>query len=87
MEEKNIRIIILKNGWVMVGEFNNYPKFCYLKNASVIRVWGTTKGLGEIALDGPTPSTKLDKVGFVEFHYKNAIAIIRCDASKWENVL
>lgn len=87
MEEKDIRIVILQRGWVMVGEFSKVPKCCYLTNASVIRVWGTTKGLGEIAVGGPTPSTKLDKIGRVEFHYKNAIAIVKCDASKWENIL
>lgn len=82
------KIIVLQRGWVMVGKFERNGSDCKLHNASVIRNWGTTKGLGEIALSGPTSSTKLDKCGgLVEFDYLTVVAAISCEESKWVNAL
>ena len=83
-----IKIVILQRGWVMVGLFEKFGNGCKLHNASVIRSWGTTKGLGEIAMGGPTPNTKLDKCGgLVEFDYLTVVAAVSCEESKWKNVL
>jgi hypothetical protein len=55
---------------------------------SVIRNWGTTNGLGEIAEGGPTSSTKLDKCkGVVEFDYMTVVLTIDCEARKWQSKL
>jgi hypothetical protein len=81
----NIKIVILQRGWVMVGRFERNGSDCKLHNASVIRSWGTTKGLGEIAKDGPTSSTKLDPCnGLVEFDYLTVVASISCVEEKWK---
>lgn len=64
------------------------PNDCTLTHASVIRNWGTTKGLGEIAMNGPTKDTKLDKCGgVVEFDYLTVVCAISCAEDKWKNVL
>ena len=82
------KIVILQRGWVMVGLFERIGNDCKLHNAAVIRTWGTTRGLGEIAMGGPTSSTKLDKCGgLVEFDYLTMVAAISCEESKWQNVL
>jgi hypothetical protein len=86
-ETGDIKIVILQRGWVMVGRLSREGNDCTLRDASVIRVWGTTKGLGEIALGGPTSSTKLDKAGVVQFDYLTTVATISCEASKWEKSL
>lgn len=79
------RIVILQRGWVMVGKFERDGSECKLHNAKVIRKWGTTKGLGEIAKDGPTGGTTLDPCnGLVEFDYLTVIATISCDEEKWK---
>lgn len=84
----DIRIVILQRGWVMVGYYERNETDCKLHKASVIRVFGTTKGLGEIAKDGPTSSTKLDPCnGLVEFHRLTEIATISCDEKKWKTHL
>ena len=84
----NIKIVILQRGWVMVGRFERNGSDCKLHNASVIRSWGTTKGLGEIAKDGPTSSTKLDPCnGLVEFDYLTVVASISCGEEKWKSVI
>ena len=84
----NIKIVILQRGWVMVGRFERNGSDCKLHNAAVIRSWGTSKGVGEIAKDGPTPNTKLDPCnGLVEFDYLTVVSTISCDEKKWANKL
>jgi hypothetical protein len=84
----DIKIVILQRGWIMVGIFKKNDSDCKLHNASVIRTWGTTKGLGEIALDGPTSKTILDKCnGLVEFDSLTVVAMISCNQEKWEKHL
>ena len=83
--DSDIKIVILQRGWIMVGEFSRKGSDCTLSNASVIRTWGTTKGLGEIAENGPTSTTKLDKCyGVVQFDYLTVVATISCNESKWK---
>jgi hypothetical protein len=68
----------------MVGRFEKNGSECKLHNASILRQWGTTKGLGEIAAAGPTSSTKLDGTsGLVEFDYLTVVATISCNKSAW----
>ncbi len=55
-----LKIVILQRGWVMVGRLERNGSDCKLHNAAVVRKWGTTKGLGEIAQNGPTKDTVLD---------------------------
>ena len=84
----DIKIVVLQRGWIVVGRFERKDTQCKLHNASVIRVWGTTYGLGEIAEGGPTSSTKLDKCkGIVEFDYMTVVLTIDCDVKKWNNKL
>jgi len=86
--ESAIKIVILQRGWVMVGRLERKGSDCVLHNASVIRSWGTTKGLGEIAGAGPTSTTKLDKTnGVVNFDYLTVVATIDCDEEKWDGKL
>ena len=85
--DKEIRIVILQRGWVAVGEWWQSGDQCKLENASIIRIWGTTRGLGELACGGPTSKTILDKAGIVRFHQLTVIATLDCEASKWEKHL
>ena len=80
------RIVILQRGWVFVGKFERKGSDCKLHGASVIRKWGTTKGIGEIAEAGPTAQTTLDKChGVVEFDYLTVVATVACNESKWSS--
>lgn len=82
------KIVILQRGWVMVGRLERNGSDCKLHNASVIRIWGTKKGLGEIALNGPTKDTVLDKTGgVVEFDYLTVVASLSVEESKWASAL
>lgn len=80
----DVKIVVLQRGWVMVGRLEKIGSDCKLHNAYVIRNWGTTKGLGEIAASGPTSSTKIDPTnGLVEFDYLTVVASIACNPVAW----
>jgi uncharacterized protein YunC (DUF1805 family) len=84
----NIKIVVLQRGWVMVGYFSQDGQNCRLERASVIRIWGTTKGLGEISKNGPTKDTKLDPTnGLVEFHELTVVCMINCEELAWAQKL
>jgi len=84
----DIKIVVLQRGWVMVGRFERNGSDCKLHNAQVIRSWGTTRGLGELALNGKTDSTKLDPCnGLVEFDYLTVVASISCKEDIWAREL
>lgn len=82
-EPSPVRIVILQRGWVMIGRFYQDGEHCMLTNAYVIRRWGTTKGLGELAAEGPKPETKLDKSSTVRFHELTVVAMLDCEVAKW----
>lgn len=83
--EGDIKIVILQRGWNMIGRFERNGNDCKLHNASVIRSWGTTRGLGELAQNGPTSNTKLDPCnGLVEFDYLTVVATICASEEKWK---
>ena len=81
-----IRIVILQRGWVMVGHYYQKGSECYLENCSVIRRWGTSQGLGELATKGPLTDTKLEPTPRTSFHELTVIATIECEKSKWPNI-
>ena len=84
----DIKIVILQRGWIVVGRFERLGSDCKVSNASVIRTWGTSKGLGELALGGPTSSTKLDVChGIVQFDYLTVVATLDCKEDKWASEL
>lgn len=77
------RIVVLQRGWVVIGDQSLAENGDYiLTNASVIRGWGTTKGLGELA-SGPTSKTVLDPAGTITYHPLTAVLTLIVDGSKW----
>lgn len=76
------RIVILQRGWVYIGDWVREGNDCKLLNAMNIRIWGTTKGLGEL-IEGPTSKTVLDPAGTVEFDYLTVVATITVNPKKW----
>ena len=82
-----IKIVILQRGWVVIGRYSDDGDYGILNDAYVIRSWGTSKGLGELALEGKQSDTKLDKTGIVRFHKLTSVALIDCIDAKWNKEL
>lgn len=58
-------IYVMYDGFVLVGrpqpqQRGDDPRFVKLNDIAVIREWGTTRGLGQLAMEGPTEMTKFD---------------------------
>jgi hypothetical protein len=84
----DIKIVVLQRGWVLIGRFERADNNCKLHDASVIRVWGTSKGLGELASEGKKKGTVLDKCsGVVEFDYLTMVLSISVNEELWKNAL
>jgi hypothetical protein len=81
---REVQIVVCEGGWVLVGEPKLFNDVIQLTNAHVIRRWGTTKGLGQIALNGPTKDTILDKLGVAFVQFKQVRFTIPCDETKWK---
>ena len=62
------QIVVLQRGWVVIGDVNKSEVEVTISNCSVIRAWGASKGLGEIAENGATSKTKLDKCPPITVH-------------------
>lgn len=86
--EGDCRIVVLQRGWVVVGFLTtkNESGECVLEHSAVIRVWGTSKGLGELC-PAPLAKTVLDKCGTVRFHYEAAVLMLDADDNGWKSAL
>lgn len=85
--EGPLKIAVLQRGWVGVGRVSKNGEIYTLENASTVRYWGTTKGLGEIAMGGPTPKTILDRAGTITFHELTVVMFIQCEEASWARTL
>lgn len=81
--EQDIRIVVLQRGWVALGEYSRAGEHAKLTKACVVRRWGTTKGLGQLAAEGPQPQTILDRTPDIEFHTLAELLTFRCNPEKW----
>ena len=79
----DVRIVVLQRGWVVVGNYSEVGDDVFVNNASVIRKWGTTKGLGQLAVNGPTSDTVLDPCGSVKTIKLGVCFTLDCEASNW----
>lgn len=63
MEKKTVltgfAIVVCDRGFVYVGKMTWDGEFTTIEDAKNIRYWGTTNGLGELALSGPTAKKSL----------------------------
>ena len=66
MKRKDLgkQIVVIDNGFVHVGDCSIVDGFLKIEHCRNIRVWGTTRGLGEL-VDGPVPKTTCDACGTV----------------------
>lgn len=88
IDDGSIRICVLQRGWVVVGRYSQNGQECKLTDANVIRTWGTSKGLGEIASNGPIAGkTILDACPDVVFHELVGVFQMMCEKSKWQDKL
>ncbi len=77
------QIVVLQRGWIVVGDVEKTPEEVKINNCSIIRIWGTSKGLGEIAENGPTSKTKLDNCPPIMVHPLSVVLFMNVSEGKW----
>jgi hypothetical protein len=84
-EGRHQRIVIAAQSNVFVGEYTYDPEAetVVLYNAHCIRVFGTTAGLGQLAVQGVQEKTILDYYGIVCIPKHSVAATIICDPAFW----
>ena len=82
-ENGSLQIVVIDQGFVVVGYYHQSGNTITLTDAKTIRRWGTTHGLGQLAFNGPTAETVLDIEGTVATHLNAVIKVIQCNPSNW----
>ncbi len=83
-KKKNpLRILVLHRGWVVIGRVQASKDEIIVTDASTVRRWGTTAGLGQLAREGRQPNTVLDACPIVRVHPLAIVQQIDCVESKW----
>lgn len=77
------KIVVLHRGWVVIGKYAVEGEEIVVTDASVVRKWGTTKGLGELALNGKLEDTVLDPCGTVRANKLAVVMTLDCNPEKW----
>ena len=72
------QIVIAQRGWVFVGSVTRSENEVVIEDAAVVRRWGTTAGLGQLAAKGPTADTRLDPCPTVRIHPLAVVAMMDC---------
>lgn len=79
-----LRIVVFQRGWVLVGRVKETLEMLHMADASVIRRWGTTAGLGELAQRGPGAETILDPCGDTRAHPLTVVLSMKCNEDNWK---
>lgn len=79
------QIVVLQRGWIVIGDVEKSEAEVNITNCSVIRVWGTSKGLGEIAFSGPTGKTILDECPDISVHPLTVVLYMNVNEDKWND--
>ncbi len=87
MEQKAVlagyAIVVADRGFVYVGQVAHDGDWCVISNARNIRYWGTERGLGQLALEGPTDKTRMDAVGTVRVPARGVMHLLDTEVRLW----
>lgn len=86
-------IFVCDRGWVVIGEPDpvreHPPQSVLLHRAAVVRRWGTSSGLGQLAAEGPLEETILDPApeGIIVPFSAMVGPWFPCSKEAWQNYL
>jgi hypothetical protein len=83
INSSSLKIVVLDKGFIYVGNFTDNGDTIRIDNARCCRVWGTTRGLSQLANDGPNSGTKLDDPTTIVAAKHSWIHNLDCVESKW----
>lgn len=79
-EKGRFYILVMREQFVLVAQIDQAEEalFLRLSHAAVVRIWGTSRGLGQLAEEGPRSGTKLDPEHTELVNKLEVSRIIRC---------
>lgn len=85
--DRQPQIAVLDRGFVYVGYCSLEGGVLTVTDAQCIRRWGTSRGLGELALEGPKANTKLDPAGTLHAPVSSVVHLIDAVPAVWDKHL
>lgn len=82
-KDGELMIVVIPSGWVFIGfcyRTAQDPEVIMVKDALNIHKWGTERGLGQIAINGPTKETILMEAGNI---YGKPLFLMKADLTRW----
>lgn len=77
-------IVVVESGWVFAAVLEGTPSGDIRSSeCAVIRAWGTTNGLGQLALKGPTKETVLDPCNITFIPKEKVLFTMECEPIDW----
>lgn len=83
--KKERLLVVIDRGFIHVGHVIIKGNFYSIPAGYTVRRWGTTKGLGELAMNGPLAETELDQNTEVMIHKDKVIFTMKCNEEKWKS--
>lgn len=80
---KPTHIVVVESGWVFAMVLEESPTHLSSSDCAVIRTWGTTNGLGQLALKGPTSETSLDRCNATHIPKAKVLFVMECAPLVW----
>ncbi len=82
-----IKLVIVDNGFAYIGRTVLEGGYYIISSAANVRKAGTTRGFGQIAFDGPTKETELDRCPPVLVPAGRVCHLMEVAEDKWTKVL
>lgn len=78
------QIVAVDNGFVFVGQTIVNEDWVEMYDSANVRRYGTTKGLPQLASEGPQKETQLDPIaGLLKFPLGRLVFFMQCDDKQW----
>lgn len=71
-------IVVVDNGFVFWGDLSISKDVYEISNGFNLRRFGTTRGLGQLALEGPTKETQADRVPLICIQQQRVVFVMEC---------
>lgn len=88
---QGVYVLVCDRSFVLVGRVRPHPTDVFrvvVDSCHCVRRWGTTKGLGQLAQEGPQRETILDAEGDGVDLLRSVIhRAIPCNEAKWRKVI
>jgi exosome complex RNA-binding protein Rrp4 len=86
LKNYGFNIIVVNNGFVYVGPCmrDTEDNLLLSENCRNIRQWGTTGGLHQLCITGPTKESVIDAASHVTLPWHSIVSLHRTDEKLWK---